>query len=59
VLIGDAKLALRASNAVAIAMLFLCGFALGRFAGFRPIVTGLSMVAVGSALVGVAIALGG
>jgi hypothetical protein len=58
-LIGDARLALRASNAVAIAMLFVCGFIFGRCAGFRPVATGFSMVVLGSALVGVAIALGG
>jgi hypothetical protein len=40
-------------------MLFVCGYALGRCAGFRPWATGLLMVAVGVALVGVAIALGG
>src|SRR5215467_12757631 len=59
ILIGDARLALRVSNAVAIAMLFVCGYAVGRYAGFRPWATGLSMVAVGAVLVGVAIALGG
>ena len=58
-LIGDPRLALRTSNAVAIAMLFLCGFMYGRCAGFRPMAMGLSMVALGSAMVGVAIALGG
>jgi VIT1/CCC1 family predicted Fe2+/Mn2+ transporter len=59
ILIGDARLALRLSNAVAIGMLFVCGYALGRCAGFRPWATGLLMVAGGVALVGVAIALGG
>jgi hypothetical protein len=59
ILIGDARLALRLSNAVAIGMLFVCGYAYGRCAGFRPWAAGLSMVAVGAALVGVAIALGG
>jgi len=58
-LIGDARLALRVSNAVAIAMLFLCGFMFGRYAGFRPAAMGFSMVALGAVLVGVAIALGG
>jgi hypothetical protein len=58
-LLGDPRLALRTSNAVAIAMLFLCGFMYGRCAGFRPMAMGLSMVALGSAMVGVAIALGG
>jgi hypothetical protein len=59
ILVGDARLALRLSNAVAIGMLFVCGYALGRCAGFRPWATGLLMVAVGLVLVGVAIALGG
>ena len=57
--IEDARLALRISNAVAIAMLFLCGFMFGRYSGFRPLAMGLSMVALGAALVAVAIALGG
>ena len=57
--IADARLALRVSNAVAITLLFGCGFAFGRHAGMHPWVTGLAMVAVGAALVGVAIALGG
>jgi len=59
VLIEDARLALRLSNTVAITMLFLCGFMFARFAGFRPMAMGLSMVALGSAMVAVAIALGG
>jgi hypothetical protein len=59
ILIGDARLALRISNAVAIGMLFVCGYAFGRCAGFRPWATGLLMVAVGAARVGIAIALGG
>src|SRR5215468_11851893 len=59
ILIGDVRLALRLSNAVAIGMLFVCGYAFGRCAGFRPWATGLLMVAGGVALVGVAIALGG
>jgi VIT1/CCC1 family predicted Fe2+/Mn2+ transporter len=57
--IGDARLALRVSNAVAIAMLFLCGFMFGRCAGFRPVAMGVSMVVLGCTLVAVAIALGG
>ena len=59
IFIGDAKLALRLSNAIAIAMLFLCGYAFGRCAGLPPWPTGLSMVVVGGVLVGGAIALGG
>jgi VIT1/CCC1 family predicted Fe2+/Mn2+ transporter len=59
ILMDDARLALRVSNAVAIGMLFVCGYAFGRCARFRPWATGLSMVAIGTALVVVAIALGG
>src|SRR5262249_34949876 len=59
ILIGDAKLALRVSNAVAIAMLFVCGCAFGRRAGLRAPAAGLAMVVAGGAFVGVAIALGG
>jgi hypothetical protein len=57
--ISDAKLALRVSNAVAIVMMFFCGYVFGYRSGLRPWAAGLSMVAIGSALVGVAIALGG
>jgi VIT1/CCC1 family predicted Fe2+/Mn2+ transporter len=59
ILIDDATLALRLSNLIAIGMLFVCGHAFGRYAGYRPWITGLAMVAVGAVLVGVAIALGG
>jgi VIT1/CCC1 family predicted Fe2+/Mn2+ transporter len=57
--VDDVKLALRLSNGVAIAMLFVCGYAFARFAGIRPFIMGLLMVAIGTALTGVAIALGG
>lgn len=57
--IGDPRLALRVSNLVAMAMLFLCGYAYGRHSGINPWGAGLAMVAVGAALVAVAIALGG
>ena len=59
IFLSDAKLALRVSYAVAIVMLFCCGYAFGCHSGLRPWAAGLSMVAVGSALVGVAVALGG
>jgi len=51
--------ALRLSNGVAMVMLFLGGLGLGRYAGFRPLRTGLLMVAVGAVLVAITIALGG
>ncbi len=57
--VGNAHSALRISNAVAIVMLFLCGYAFARCTGLRPWLTGLAMVAIGATLVGIAIALGG
>ena len=58
-LIPDAHRALRVSNTVAIALLFLCGYRLGRYAGYSPWLTGFAMVAIGLALVAITIALGG
>ena len=57
--LSDARLALRVSYAIAIVMLFGCGYVFGVRSGLRPWAAGLAMVAVGSALVGVAVALGG
>jgi VIT1/CCC1 family predicted Fe2+/Mn2+ transporter len=51
--------AMRVSNAIAIALLFLCGYAFGRIVGYRRWLTGLAMVALGSALVAITMALGG
>jgi VIT1/CCC1 family predicted Fe2+/Mn2+ transporter len=59
IFLSDAKVALQVSYAVAIVMLFCCGYAFGYHSGLRPWAAGLSMVAVGSALVGIAVALGG
>lgn len=51
--------AMRTSNAVAIALLYLIGARFGKYAGFRPVKTGLSMVAIGLVLVAITIAMGG
>jgi len=51
--------AMRASNAIAIVMLFLTGYAFGRITGRRPWLVGIAMVALGSFLVGMTMALGG
>lgn len=51
--------ALRVSNGVAIAMLFMAGLMLGRYAGTGPVRTGLVMVGIGVVLLGITIALGG
>ncbi|MGA8051869.1 MAG: hypothetical protein WCA09_16940 [Burkholderiales bacterium] len=56
----DAALAMRWSRAIAVGMLFLAGFALGRHAGHaHPVRTGTAMAALGTVLVLVVMALGG
>ncbi|SRR5208283_5286461 len=57
--IHEARLALRVSNAVAIAMLFMAGYAFGRYSGFRPGRVALAMVVLGIAMVGITIVFGG
>ena len=59
VFVHDVRLALRISNLIAVALLFLAGRAFGRCAGLRPWWTGVVMVLLGSALVAATIALGG
>jgi hypothetical protein len=58
-LMSDAGPALRASNAVAIALLFVSGYAFGRITGRSPAGFGIIMVVLGTALVSMTIALGG
>jgi hypothetical protein len=53
------RTALRTSHAIAVVMLFLCGYSFGSCAGLRPWATGLVMIVIGGVLVGVAIAFGG
>jgi VIT1/CCC1 family predicted Fe2+/Mn2+ transporter len=55
----NAMPALRVSNAIAVAMLFMTGFTYGRLTGYRPTGMGISMVLLGMALVGITMALGG
>ena len=55
----EAGPALRLSNAIAIAMLFILGYAFGRGAAQNPWVTGTLMVLLGASLVGMTMALGG
>ena len=59
IFIADPALAKRVSAAVAVAMLFLCGVAWGRYADLRPWRTGIVMVLLGLAVESVVIALGG
>jgi VIT1/CCC1 family predicted Fe2+/Mn2+ transporter len=58
-LIRQPGLALRVSNLAAIILLFLTGYAYGKYAGRRPLRVGLWMVVIGLGLVGLTIALGG
>ena len=59
IFMGNAGPALRVSNVVAIVLLFLTGYAFGRITGRRPWLVGISMVVLGSILVGMTMALGG
>ena len=56
---SDAMRALRISNAIAIALLFLGGYNLAKYSGSRPWRLGLVMVGIGGALVALTIAVGG
>lgn len=59
IVLHDATRAMRASNAIAVAMMFIAGVAYGRAVGWSPWAVGLSMVALGGVLVAMTIALGG
>ena len=59
IVMDDAGPALRVSNAIAIVLLFILGYAFGRVAAHNPWVMGISMVVLGTILVGITMALGG
>jgi VIT family len=58
-LIDDARLALRVSNGLLVAMLFGVGYIWARHTNANRVLTGLAMMLVGVLLVGAAMALGG
>lgn len=58
-LVPEPQRALRVSNAVGIAMLFLTGYVFGRASGRSPWGMGLAMVLLGAVLVALTMALGG
>jgi hypothetical protein len=58
-LMSNAGPALRVSNAIAIVLLFVAGYAFGRMTGRHPWMMGISMVVIGAVLVAMTIALGG
>jgi hypothetical protein len=59
VFIDDARLALRLSNAILLALLFVAGYLGARYTYGRPWLTGFGLLLVGVVLVGVAVLLGG
>lgn len=56
---SDARLALLVSHGIAILLLFLAGWALGRLTSEHPLRVGVGMVVFGSAMIAIALALGG
>jgi VIT1/CCC1 family predicted Fe2+/Mn2+ transporter len=59
IVVRQPRLALGLSNTVAVVMLFVLGWSLGRYAGRPGWRSGLGMVLVGLVLVAVTVALGG
>jgi VIT1/CCC1 family predicted Fe2+/Mn2+ transporter len=59
IVMREAVPALRVSNAIAVVLLFVAGYAFGRITGRRPAWAGVAMVVFGSFLVGLTMALGG
>ncbi|MEW5738711.1 MAG: hypothetical protein AB1938_07275 [Myxococcota bacterium] len=57
--IADVYVAMRVSNGIALVMLFVLGFMVGRYSGMRPWLSGGVLLLLGIALVGAVIALGG
>jgi len=55
----EAVPALRVSNAIAVALMFITGYSLGKISGIGRWTTGIGMVLLGTALVLITIALGG
>jgi len=58
-LVNELSLAMRVSNGIALVMLFLGGYKLAQYAGFRPWPTALGYTIIGVLMVGLTMALGG
>lgn len=58
-MLEDVALAMRISNGIALLMLLMGGIGLARYAGFRPLLTGMVYVSIGIILVLITIVLGG
>ena len=57
--VHDPTRALRISNGIAVLLLFLTGYVYGYHTGHRPLRSGLIMIVIGVAMVGMTITLGG
>lgn len=57
--IGELGVAMRASNGVALLLLFIGGYRLAHYAGFRPWLTAITYTLIGVVLVSITMALGG
>ena len=57
--IGDTKIALRVSNAIAILMMFMCGWSVAGYVGYKKWKMSIAMVLLGIFMVGITVALGG
>ncbi len=58
-IVDNLEVAMRTSNGVALLLLFIGGFLLARYAGFRPGITALVYMLIGVALVALTMVLGG
>ena len=59
ILIEELNTALRTSNLVAIIMMFLCGWFLGKYSGRNKLIMGIAMCTIGTLLLLITISLGG
>jgi VIT1/CCC1 family predicted Fe2+/Mn2+ transporter len=59
IFINNTALALRLSNGIALLILFVGGFSVGKYSGFRPVVSGIAILLLGIILVAITMALGG
>jgi VIT1/CCC1 family predicted Fe2+/Mn2+ transporter len=56
---SDLRMAMRVSGAIAIAIVFVCGYGWGRYAGALPWRAGIVMVLIAAVIQAVVILLGG
>jgi hypothetical protein len=59
IFLSNTALALRASNAIALIILFVGGFSVGKYSGFHPFWTGTLLMILGIILVAITMAFGG